>query len=83
MVKIWQIGLKMDKVMTSVTLTFDLERPKYIQHIFRVICTSLPGLVGQVDSSIPPPPPQLCCGGYNYIHIRCLEIMNFAEAGKF
>ena len=36
---------KTDKVMTSVTLTFDLERSKTIQHFFRVICTGVQGLV--------------------------------------
>ena len=45
MVKIMKIDLKSDKVMTSVTLTFDLETPKTIQHLFGVICTSVQGLV--------------------------------------
>ena len=45
MVKIMQIDPQMDKVMTSVTLTFDLERSNTIQHFFKVICTSVPSLV--------------------------------------
>ena len=44
MVKIMQTDPKMDKVMTYVTLTFDLEWPKSIEHFFKVICTSVHGL---------------------------------------
>ena len=45
MVKIMNNELKLEKVLTSVTFTFDLETPKSIQHFFGVICTSVPGLV--------------------------------------
>ena len=37
MVKIMQIDPKVDKIMTSVTVIFDLERPKSIQHLFKAI----------------------------------------------
>ena len=37
-----QIDPKTDKVMTSVTLTFAIERSKTIQHFFKVICTVRP-----------------------------------------
>ena len=45
MVKIMQIDPKTDNVMTTVTLTFDLERSKTIQHFFMVTCAYLLGLV--------------------------------------
>ena len=45
MVKVMQIDPKTNKVMISVTLTLDLERPKNIQQLFMVTCSSVQGLV--------------------------------------
>ena len=41
----WFLQKSAHQVMTSVTLTFDLERSKTIQHFFNVIYTSVPSLV--------------------------------------